>query len=241
MSRSGSWRLPWSDPCGHEEGPAWPGRGRLPRPLRALSDLLLAAGLLRVVLRTVHGACGSRRCGWTSRDAPGAAARRDCGIVRPGVCFSRCTCQAPSSSSNESSSKSRIASACRWRRTWTTSWSQVNAWSPNRRDTSGHYARHALRLSGSDLAWSTSCTGDARACPPQPACRLHGRRASRVVGHATRRMGRRSSEGSRRPAALYDLDRVFAVPLAESNLRYGGVEYGSIDRTFLVFRRARSA
>ena len=31
-------------------------------------------------------------------------------------------------------------------------------------------------------------------------------------------------------AALYELDRVFAVPLAESNLRYGGVEYGSIDR-----------
>ena len=44
-----------------------------------------------------------------------------------------------------------------------------------------------------------------------------------------------------RTATLYELERVFAVPLAESNLRYGGVEYGSIDRTFLVFRRARPA
>ena len=42
-------------------------------------------------------------------------------------------------------------------------------------------------------------------------------------------------------AALYQPDRVFMVPLSESRLQYGGVEYGSIDREFLVLRRVRAA
>jgi hypothetical protein len=40
-------------------------------------------------------------------------------------------------------------------------------------------------------------------------------------------------------ALLYELDRTFEAPYEESGLSYHGVEYGSVDREFLVLRRVR--
>ena len=40
-------------------------------------------------------------------------------------------------------------------------------------------------------------------------------------------------------AARYELDREFSVSPSESELRFGGVEYASYDRVFLVLHRVR--